>query len=191
MRTRFILVLVSIAVVGTFLLAVQAADAIPSQYTDAEFWRMVNDFSEPDGQTTTGQNYTSNEISYQNVLPELTRLTKPGGIYLGVGPEQNFTYAAALKPKVAFIIDIRRQNMILHLMYKALFEIAPNRAESRRVPVETVFAQKTGRSWQYILSRCDSSGLSERSGGPRSLCRDLTADQRSLDQAAPVEARWR
>src|SRR5262249_8546329 len=43
--------------------------------------------------------------------------------------EQNFTYIAALKPKIAFILDIRRQNMIEHLMYKALFEISTDRAD--------------------------------------------------------------
>jgi hypothetical protein len=30
---------------------------------------------------------------------------------------------------MAFIIDIRRQNMLLHLMYKALFELSANRVE--------------------------------------------------------------
>jgi hypothetical protein len=127
MRIRLILVLLTVAA-GFSLLAGPAADTIPSQYSDAEFWRMVNDFSEPDGRYEY-QNFISNEISYQNVLPELKRLTKPGGVYLGVGPEQNFTYVAALRPKAAFIIDIRRQNMIVHLMYKALFEIAPDRVE--------------------------------------------------------------
>ena len=48
---------------------------------------------------------------------------------LGVGPEQNFTYIAALRPKVAFIVDIRRQNMLEHMIYKALFEISADRAE--------------------------------------------------------------
>src|SRR4029077_18924839 len=51
------------------------------------------------------------------------------GAYLGVGPEQNFTYIVALKPRIAFIFDIRRQNLIQHLMYKALFELSPDRSE--------------------------------------------------------------
>ncbi|HET9219678.1 MAG TPA: hypothetical protein VFR18_22035 [Terriglobia bacterium] len=59
----------------------------------------------------------------------MKRLTRPGGVYLGVAPEQNFTYIAAIQPKVAFIFDIRRQNLIELLMYKALFEMAPDRAE--------------------------------------------------------------
>jgi hypothetical protein len=109
-------------------LAVQAADTIPSRYTDAEFWRLINDLSEPDAPYPY-ENFVSNEISYQRVLPELTGKTKPGGVYLGVAVEQNFTYVAALKPQVAFIIDIRRQNLIEMLMYKALFDVSADRAD--------------------------------------------------------------
>ena len=54
---------------------------------------------------------------------------KPSGVYLGVGPEQNFTYIAAIRPRIAFITDIRRGNLHLHLMYKALFELSANRAD--------------------------------------------------------------
>jgi hypothetical protein len=46
-----------------------------------------------------------------------------------VGPEQNFTYIANLKPRLAVIFDIRRQNAMAHLMYKALFELSATRAE--------------------------------------------------------------
>ena len=71
----------------------------------------------------------------------MQRLTRPGGVYLGVAPEQNFTYIAAIQPKVAFIFDIRRQNLVEHLMYKALFEMSADRTEfvsrlfSRQPPV--------------------------------------------------------
>ena len=54
---------------------------------------------------------------------------KPGGLYLGVGPEQNFTYIAALRPRMAFIVDIRRGNLLEHLLYKALMELSADRAE--------------------------------------------------------------
>jgi len=36
---------------------------------------------------------------------------------------------AGVKPKIAFIFDIRRQNAIELLMYKALFELSPTRAD--------------------------------------------------------------
>ena len=57
---------------------------------------------------------------------------------MGVGPEQNFTYMTALKPDMAFIVDIRRGNLDLHLMYKALFELSADRAEF----VSRLFARK-------------------------------------------------
>jgi len=63
------------------------------------------------------------------VIPELTRTTGTGGVYLGVGPEQNFTYIAALQPKIAFIVDIRRQNMLQHLLYKSVIERSADRAD--------------------------------------------------------------
>jgi hypothetical protein len=71
----------------------------------------------------------SNELGLQLVIPELKRTTKAGRVYLGVGPEQNFTYMVATKPAMAFIIDIRRGNLDLHLMYKALFELSSDRAD--------------------------------------------------------------
>src|SRR5262252_6324480 len=114
--------------VGCLAISSKAADTLPGRYTDAEFWRMVTDFSEPGG-AFPYENFVSNEVSYQDVLPEVARISRPGGAYLGVAPEQNFTYIAAIQPKVAFIMDIRRQNMLELLMYKALFEISADRVE--------------------------------------------------------------
>ena len=105
-----------------------ATPNLPERLSDSEFWRMVNDFSEPGG-FFRSDNFVSNENTFQYVIPELHRRAKPGGVYLGVGPDQNFTYIAALRPKIAFITDIRRQNMLHHLMYKALFELSSDRAE--------------------------------------------------------------
>jgi hypothetical protein len=72
------------------------------------------------------------------VIPQLKEVTRTGGVYLGVGPEQNFTYIAAIQPRIAFITDIRRQNMIELLMYKAFFELSPDRA----VFLSRLFARK-------------------------------------------------
>jgi len=106
----------------------RAADTLPAAVNDQEFWRMITEFSEPGG-TFRYENFISNERSIQYVIPDLKAKTKPGGVYMGVAPEQNFTYIAAIQPKIAFIIDIRRQNMLVHLLYKALFELSPNRAD--------------------------------------------------------------
>ena len=74
-------------------------------------------------------NLLSNETSFQYVIPDLLKTAKQGRVYLGVGPEQNFTYIAALKPAMAIIIDIRHGNLDVHLMYKALFELSNDRSE--------------------------------------------------------------
>jgi hypothetical protein len=88
----------------------------------------VVDLSEPGG-AFQFENFVSNEITFQRVIPELKQTVRRDGAYLGVGPEQNFTYIAAIQPKVAFIIDIRRQNLLEQLMYKALFELSTDRAD--------------------------------------------------------------
>jgi hypothetical protein len=104
------------------------AQALPERFSDSEFWDLINEFSEPGGYFRS-DNFISNETTFQYVIPDLNRKTKSGGVYLGVGPDQNFTYIAALRPKLAFITDIRRQNMLLHFVYKAVFEMSANRLE--------------------------------------------------------------
>ena len=105
-----------------------AADTLPERVPDEEFWRMATDFSERAG-TFQSDNLLSNERWFQHVLPALVQKAKQNRAYVGVGPEQNFTYIVALKPKMAFIVDIRRGNFDIHLIYKALFEMSVDRAD--------------------------------------------------------------
>lgn len=94
----------------------------------AEFSRLVRDLSE-DGGYFRSDNFTSNETSYLHVVGKLRELGATGGAYIGVGPEQNFTYIAKVRPRIAFIIDIRRQAMIQHMMFKAIFHLASSRTQ--------------------------------------------------------------
>jgi hypothetical protein len=141
-----------------------SAESLPSRLSDEAFWHLVSDFSEPNG-FFRSDNFLSNEVEYQWVIPTLTSIlgvpaaaaspiddssagagpgspSGTGGVYLGVGPEQNFTYIVALRPKLAFIVDIRRGNLHLHLLYKAFIEMSADRAEflsrlfARRRPSE-------------------------------------------------------
>jgi hypothetical protein len=104
----------------------RSADRLPSRLSDAAFWQLVTDLSEPAG-AFMSDNFVSNESTFQRVVPELTKSRSPSGAYVGVGPDQNFTYITALNPKIAFIVDIRRENMLLQLMYKALVELSSDR----------------------------------------------------------------
>jgi hypothetical protein len=111
-----------------------------SALSDSEFWNFFTTMSEPGG-SFPSENLVSNELSYQDVIPALQRSLAPNGVYLGVGPEQNFTYIANLKPSLAVIFDIRRQNAMQHLLYKALFELSPTRADF----VERLFSRPLPR----------------------------------------------
>jgi hypothetical protein len=104
-----------------------ARASLPSRLTDQQFWSLSERLSEPAGYFRS-ENLVSNEHTFQYVIPALQRVT-PGGVYLGVAPDQNFTYIAALRPPMAFIVDIRRGNLLQHLLYKAIFELSADRAD--------------------------------------------------------------
>jgi hypothetical protein len=105
-----------------------AADTLPAKLSPQEMWKLSQSLSEPDG-FFRSDNLLSNELWFQYVIPDLVARVPQDGVYMGVGPEQNFTYIAALKPKMVFFTDVRRGNLQLHLMYKALFEMSADRAD--------------------------------------------------------------
>src|SRR5215471_5873081 len=129
MRTTVRFALLSI-IAALFLSspALRAADTLPTQIADDAYWKLIESSSEAGGEFQS-ENFLSNETGFQAVLPALQQMMKPGGVYMGVGPEQNFTYITGIRPKIAFIIDIRRQNMLEHMIYKAVFEMSADRAD--------------------------------------------------------------
>jgi len=98
-----------------------------ARLSDSAFGAVVTRYSEPDRYFDT-DNLISNEGAYLDVVTGLERRGVRGGAYLGVGPDQNFSYIARIRPNIAFIIDIRRDNLLQHLWYKALFAAAPTRS---------------------------------------------------------------
>lgn len=113
----------AIACVGA-LVALPAFAQGPRSLSDSAFAALVARFSEDGGFFDT-DNLISNEDSYLIPVSTLRKARLSGGAYIGVGPEQNFSYIAAIRPAVAFIVDIRRDNLLEHLLFKAIF------AESR------------------------------------------------------------
>ena len=100
--------------------------ALPPALSDSDFWTLIETVSEPAGTFDLSENLVSNEPMF---VENVRRLRRAGGVYIGVGPEQNFSYIARVRPEMAFIVDIRRENLHLHLLYKALFELAHERAD--------------------------------------------------------------
>ena len=116
----------SLFVVGATGCVWRQQQTLPARLSDQEFWRLSTGLSEAAGVFRHSDNLVSNEDLYAHTI----RLLRPrGGVYIGVGPEQNFSYIARLQPAMAFIVDIREENRNLHLMYKALFETSADRAE--------------------------------------------------------------
>jgi hypothetical protein len=109
---------------------------------DSSFAGLVARLSE-EGGFFDSDNLVSNEATYLHVMGAMRAMSVRGGAYIGVGPEQNFSYIAQIRPSVAYLIDIRRDNLLQHLWFKALFGLAADRAEylslmlGRPVPDET------------------------------------------------------
>lgn len=130
------------------------------------FAQRIAELSEPGGFFDT-DNLISNEASYLHAVSGLRALNVAGGAYLGVGPDQNFSYIAAVRPNIAFIIDLRRENMLLHLMFKALFEIADTRIEYLGLlfgaPVREDAAAWADAELEQLVAYVDSVGARQAS----------------------------
>lgn len=113
-----------------------APDPFAPVMTDAALGTLIEALSEPTGDFPS-DNFVSNETSYLHVSEALLDEQLRGKVYVGVGPEQNLTYVTMMRPAMAFIVDIRRQNMLEHVVFRALGEDANNRA--------TFLARLTGR----------------------------------------------
>jgi hypothetical protein len=125
---------------------------IPARLTDEQFWKLMANLSEPPGTFTHSDNLVSNEIQFADVM----RTLRPrGGVFIGVGPEQNLSYIAEVHPAIAFIVDVRLENRSLHLFYKALFELSADRADfvSRLFSRERPAGLDAGTSVEDLFAR--------------------------------------
>ena len=121
-RPRLLVILVAVALLS---LALHGSSQTAVQ---SSFASRIERLSEASGDFDT-DNLISNERSYLEIVPALKKAGITGGAYIGVGPDQNFSYIAQIRPAIAFIVDIRRDNLLLHLLFKALFSAAQNRTE--------------------------------------------------------------
>jgi hypothetical protein len=145
----------------------------PAEITDRQFAELFRRLSEPD-RGFFGENLVSNETSYLHVAGELEGRAS-GGAYLGVGPEQNLSYIALARPRLAFLVDIRRDNALLHLLYKALFELADSRAGFLALLLgrEPVAGDTTGLSAAELIARVEAM--------PRDADRHRRDHRRAID----------
>jgi hypothetical protein len=116
------------SLLGVFMMSVAASPIAKASRDHKTFAALSARLSEPGGYFDS-DNLISNETSYLHVIGKLRELGVSGGVYLGVGPDQSFSYIAKIRPKMAILIDIRRDNLLQHLLFKALFARSRNRIE--------------------------------------------------------------
>ena len=124
------------------------------------FAERIQALSGPGGYFDT-DNLISNERSYLHAISDLRNAGIKGGVYLGVGPDQNFSYIAEIQPELAILVDVRSDNILQHLIYKALFHASRNRLEylalltGRHVPPDV--EAWTGASLDSVLAYVSST----------------------------------
>lgn len=146
--------------------APSVAGRLPAPIATPEFARLTGRLSEPGGYFDT-DNLISNESSYLHAMGALDALNVRGGAYIGVGPDQSFSYIARTRAQMAFLVDIRRDNLLQHLLFKTLFETASNRAEYLALwlgrPIPDDPRLWTERSIVDIVALLDSVPSTDRS----------------------------
>jgi hypothetical protein len=80
----------SLAIVGVLSVATAVPAQAPRSLSDSAFGSLIARFSEPSGFFDT-DNLISNEDSYLHPMTTLGRVGTAGGVYVGVGPDQNFS----------------------------------------------------------------------------------------------------
>ena len=156
-RVRRVLMLAVFAAALAAAAVSTPAAQVPATST---FAAEIAALSEPGGYFDT-DNLISNERSYLHVIPDLAAAKVRGGAYIGVGPDQNFSYLAHVRPAVAFMLDIRRDNLLLHLLFKTLFGMSRTRVEYLALllgrPAPDPIAGWEGRPIERIVSYLDGT----------------------------------
>ena len=111
-----------------FLMSAAASRVANASRDHKSFAALSARLSEPGGYFDS-DNLISNETSYLHVMGKLREIGVSGGVYIGVGPDQSFSYIAKIRPRLAIMIDIRRDNLLQHLLFKSLFGRARNRID--------------------------------------------------------------
>lgn len=163
---RLCAALLTLGVASEQLAGAQAAPSVAAARPESlpDFAATVRRLSDAGGYFDT-DNLISNEKGYQRVLGAMSRIGVRGGAYIGVGPDQNFTYIAHVRPRIALLVDVRRDNMLQHLMFKALFSQARNRAEylalwtGKAVPID--IAAYANRPLESLIAWIDAQPFNQ------------------------------
>jgi hypothetical protein len=128
-------------------------NTFPSALSDGDFWSLTERLSEANGsfvsRSGSPDNLLSNGNSISSVAAELATRVKAGGVYLGVGPEQNFTYIAAMRLGAFYVSNVER-----YLQRNGVWATFCANAASLPIDADSVFIRPGGRdSWFGSIAR--------------------------------------
>ncbi len=92
--------------------------------TDNNFSNIIKQLDDPPTGPSSADNLMTNEDSIASIVDQISKEVPKGQVYLGVGPDQNYSLMAQVEPSYGFILDYRKKNQLLHLFQKALVEIS-------------------------------------------------------------------
>ncbi len=128
--------------------------------TPEQFAGLSQKLSEANGYFDS-DNLISNESSYLHVMGKMRQMKVAGGAFIGVGPDQSFSYIAQIRPNIVFMVDIRRDNLLQHLLFKSLFTLSRNRMEylclSFGIPVPADLKAWDARGIQEVAAYIDKT----------------------------------
>ncbi len=142
---------------------------------------LIRELSEDEGYFDS-DNFISNEAGYLKILHLFTKQGIRGGVYIGVGPDQNYSYLAEIRPRLAIIVDIRRQNLLQHLYFKALFQLSPNRIQF----LERLF----GRRITGAISDTEETSISQIMDKIDATPKDMRFADSAIEEAIGVVSAW-
>lgn len=93
------------------------------------FVELIRRLSDPPSGPASADNLMTNEDSIASVMDQAGREVPRDTVYLGVGPDQNFSLIAATRPDSAFILDFRKKNQLLHFLHRALLHVSNDQVE--------------------------------------------------------------
>ena len=139
---------------------------------DQKFIDLIRNLSDAPTGPASADNLMTNEDSIASVADQICSEVPPDQVYLGVGPDQNFSIMALAQPSAGFIIDYRRKNQLLHLMHQFLIQLSTSR---------------TDYFTNFWCRNANSNGISNK----QPVTEDLTAgfESEKLDQARLIKLR--
>lgn len=162
----------------------RAAAAAP--INDQEFADLFHSLSAT-SDASFSDNLVSNEGSYLQIIRQLAISVTPGGAYIGVGREQNLTYIAVTRPRIAFIVDAQREDALLQLLYKSIFDVANTRAQFLSLLLGRSY-DETADPGAFASVEQIAAAVHAESRDPKAIAQQSAALRARLQKTLPLDA---